>query len=99
MKTAATSTPTHRAYSEKKTSCCDRSSLQRVSVVEQIGLDSVPRVPPRALNRHRQKSRLEGEARCEEAMTVWIYTDTSKQVSDPDHLKVFANEGEANDWF
>jgi hypothetical protein len=42
---------------------------------------------------------LEGEARCEEAMTVWIYTDTSKQVSDPDHLKVFANEGEANDWF
>jgi hypothetical protein len=23
-------------------------------------------------------------------MTVWIYTDTSKQVGDKDHLKVFA---------
>jgi hypothetical protein len=23
-------------------------------------------------------------------MTVWIYVDTSKQVGDPDHLKVFA---------
>jgi hypothetical protein len=32
-------------------------------------------------------------------MTVWIYVDTSKQVGDPDHLKVFANEGEANAWF
>jgi len=25
-------------------------------------------------------------------MTVLIYVDTSKQVGDPDHLKVFANE-------
>jgi hypothetical protein len=24
-------------------------------------------------------------------MTIWIYTDTSKQVGDVDHLKVFAN--------
>ena len=24
-------------------------------------------------------------------MTVLIYVDTSKQVGDPDHLKVFAN--------
>ena len=24
-------------------------------------------------------------------MTVWIYVDTSKQVGDADHLKVFAN--------
>ena len=23
--------------------------------------------------------------------TVWAYVDTSKQVGDPDHLKVFAN--------
>ena len=27
-------------------------------------------------------------------MTVWIYVDTSKDVGDVDHLKVFANE----DW-
>jgi hypothetical protein len=25
-------------------------------------------------------------------MTVWIYVNTSKQVGDPEHLKVFANQ-------
>ena len=25
-------------------------------------------------------------------MTVWIYVDTNKQVGDPEHLKVFANQ-------
>jgi hypothetical protein len=25
-------------------------------------------------------------------MTVWIYVDTSKQVGDKDHLKVFADQ-------
>jgi hypothetical protein len=28
--------------------------------------------------------------------TVLIYVDTSKQVGDPDHLKVFANEDAAD---
>jgi hypothetical protein len=43
---------------------------------------------------------MEGEASSEEAaMTVWIYTDTSKQVGDPDHLKVFANPDIARRWF
>jgi hypothetical protein len=32
-------------------------------------------------------------------MTVWIYVDTSKQVGDGDHLKVFANEEVAERWF
>ena len=32
-------------------------------------------------------------------MTVWIYTDTSKQVGDKDHLKVFADEDAAEAWF
>jgi hypothetical protein len=32
-------------------------------------------------------------------MTVWIYVDTSKQVGDPEHLKVFTNAKAANDWF
>lgn len=31
--------------------------------------------------------------------TVWIYTDTSKEVGDPDHLKVFASEDAAQAWF
>ncbi len=31
--------------------------------------------------------------------TVWIYVDTSKEVGDPDHLKVFADELAANRWF
>ncbi|WP_456624402.1 MULTISPECIES: hypothetical protein [unclassified Bradyrhizobium] len=29
-------------------------------------------------------------------MTVWIYTDTSKQVGDKDRLKVFATEEAAD---
>ena len=32
-------------------------------------------------------------------MTVWIYVDTSKQVGDKDHLKVFASEAAAEKWF
>lgn len=31
-------------------------------------------------------------------MTVLIYVNTSKQVGDPDHLKVFANEDAAETW-
>lgn len=30
---------------------------------------------------------------------VWIYVDTSKQVGDPDHLKVFATIEAAEAWF
>jgi hypothetical protein len=32
-------------------------------------------------------------------MTVWIYVDTSKDVNDPEHLKVFADEAAADRWF
>ena len=32
-------------------------------------------------------------------MTVWIYVDTSKQVGDVDHVKVFATEEAAERWF
>ena len=32
-------------------------------------------------------------------MTVLIYVDTSKQVGDPDHLKVFSNQDAAETWF
>jgi hypothetical protein len=31
-------------------------------------------------------------------MTVWIYTNTGKQVGDPDYLKV-ANQEAAQAWF
>jgi hypothetical protein len=30
--------------------------------------------------------------------TVWIYVDTSKDVGNKDHLKVFANEAAADAW-
>lgn len=30
--------------------------------------------------------------------TVWIYVDTSKQVGDRDHFKVFADEATADTW-
>jgi len=32
------------------------------------------------------------------AMTVLIYVNTSKQVGDADHLKVFANAAAAETW-
>ncbi len=32
-------------------------------------------------------------------MTVWVYVDTSMQVGDKDHLKVFANGDAADTWF
>ena len=31
--------------------------------------------------------------------TVWIYVDTSKEVGDVDHLKVFATAELAEEWF
>jgi hypothetical protein len=39
------------------------------------------------------------DAVCEQAMTVWVYVDISKQVGDRDHMKVFANEDAAETWF
>jgi hypothetical protein len=32
-------------------------------------------------------------------MTVWIYVNTSRQVDDADHIKVFANQDAAETWF
>jgi hypothetical protein len=32
-------------------------------------------------------------------MTVWIYVNTSKQVGDKDHLRVFADQNTAERWF
>ena len=32
-------------------------------------------------------------------MTVWVYVNTSKQVGDKDHIKVFANVDAAEKWF
>ena len=32
-------------------------------------------------------------------MTVWIYVNTSKQVGDPEHDKVFATADAAATWF
>ena len=31
--------------------------------------------------------------------TVWIYVDTTKDVGDAEHLKVFAREDAADEWF
>lgn len=31
--------------------------------------------------------------------TVWVYVDTSKEVGDPEHLIVFADEEAAQRWF
>ena len=31
--------------------------------------------------------------------TVWVYVDAGKRVGDRDHLKLFATEDAANEWF
>jgi hypothetical protein len=41
---------------------------------------------------------LQGSAGGPMMKTVWIYVDTSKQVGDVDHLKVFASRDLANEW-
>ena len=48
----------------------------------------------------RAKTRI-GEAEAQEGpiTTVWIYVDTSKEVGDIDHLKVFATSELADEWF
>jgi len=62
----------------------------------------------RALNRHvtrvfnpDRKDHHLGQAKIEEGpmKTVLIYVNTTKQVGDVDHLKVFANEEAADRWF
>lgn len=30
---------------------------------------------------------------------VWIYVDTNHQAGHPDHIKVFADPGAADEWF
>jgi hypothetical protein len=41
-----------------------------------------------------------GKAQAEEGpITVFIHVNTSKQVGDVDHLKVFANVDTAETWF
>jgi len=30
---------------------------------------------------------------------VWAYVDTSKQIGDPEHIRVFANQDAAETWF
>jgi hypothetical protein len=32
-------------------------------------------------------------------MTVWVYVDTSRQVGEVDHLKIFATAEAADAWF
>jgi hypothetical protein len=57
----------------------------------------------KALNRHVERvfnPDRKGEEEAQEGpMTVLIYVDTSKQVGDRDHLKVFANADAAESWF
>ena len=58
---------------------------------------------PQTLNQgpRLQTNNLEGEAGQKETamVTVWIYTNTSKQVGDPEQIKVFAGQDDADKWF
>jgi hypothetical protein len=47
----------------------------------------------------RKRASLGAPQASEGPMTVFIYVNTSKQVGDADHLKVFANVDAAEKWF
>jgi hypothetical protein len=70
-------------------------------VLVAAGLDSRDaRLPQGARGRAGVQSRSQryplGETEAQEGpKTVLIYVDTSKQIGDPDHLKVFANSDAA----
>ena len=42
---------------------------------------------------------MEGAKEAATMKTVWVYTDTSKQVGDPHQLLIFADQESANAWF
>jgi hypothetical protein len=56
----------------------------------------VRRSLPRASGKQRRAARGSKE---DAAMKVWIYIDASKQIDDPDHLKVFTSQAAADGWF
>jgi hypothetical protein len=89
--------------------CAELSSLMALRVCTRSAASladtpaiSLRRTGAQALNQlaRLQTNNLEGEAgQRERAMvTVWIYTNTSKQVGDPDQLKVFAGQDDADKW-
>jgi hypothetical protein len=47
----------------------------------------------------RKQRRASPVRRKDAAMKVWIYIDASKQIGDPDHLKVFTSRAAADGWF
>src|SRR4029453_12328753 len=46
-----------------------------------------------------KRRRASPESKQKTAMKVWIYIDASKQIDDPDHLKVFTSQAAADGWF
>jgi hypothetical protein len=47
----------------------------------------------------RKRRRASPVSKKDAAMKVWIYIDASKQIRDPDHLKVFTSRAAADGWF
>src|SRR5438309_12123110 len=48
---------------------------------------------------HRARNIIGATQAEEEPMTVFVYVNTSKQIGDKDHVKVFANVDVAEKWF
>jgi hypothetical protein len=51
---------------------------------------------PRQTGKERQAS---PGSKADAARKVWIYIDASKQIGDPNHLKVFTSQAAADGWF
>lgn len=62
------------------------------------GISDVADHQPRPAGRRGHRSLGQEEAK-EGPMTVWIYVNTSGDIGDVEHLKVFATELAANRWF
>ena len=65
--------------------------LARNAIIKAMNRDVKPTLAPRKKQNESLQDR--------QLKTVWVYVDTSKQVADRDHLKVFANSVVADAWF
>jgi hypothetical protein len=65
------------------------------------GCGSYAQAVSRSAGKAGSHSRCERDVLADEGsrVTVWIYVDSRKQVGDKDHLKVFADQDAAREWF
>jgi hypothetical protein len=67
--------------------------------LRQFGIERLTRTDSVPIEKRKQLAVKTTRPRFVRSMTVFVYVNTSKQVGDPEHLKVFANPDAAEAWF